>query len=531
MAAMAATAAVATALSATALSAAAAGPEASASASATVDPGPVPRAVCGPGSNPETGRQGRVPAEEIENGRAAQGYRCNTELVGQYPPAGTAGTGGFKVLRYVDEAGHECAFYDTALIAPLNAATARERLTGVYVLDMTDPARPVRTATLLSPAMQSPHESLALSMRRGLLVAVMGNPFFLPGQVEVYDVRRDCRTPSLLSSFPAGLLGHESGFAPDGLTYYAASLWSGTLTAVDLADPSNPRTVWVGAYNSHGLSISEDGTRAYLAAKPGLVILDTSEVQHRKSNPSVRVISTLTWDTVSTPQVTIPVTISGHPYVIEMDEYASGDNVGAARVIDIADETSPVVIANIRLEVNMAANRASQAGDPGLSTDRYTGHYCEVPTRVDPGVLACTFIQSGLRLIDIRDPHHPKEVAYFNAPGGGFATSPCSPTGTCAMSSVAFVPERSELWYSDGNRGFYVVRVTNGGWPRQPEANPAVAGGTMDEVPARRGPSKDRPGDLPATGGRDQHRDRWAAGLAVAAMVAVLVRRASSRPR
>ena len=36
---------------------------------------------------------------------------------------------------------------------------------------MTDPAKPVRTATLQTPAMQSPHESLRLNVARGLLVA------------------------------------------------------------------------------------------------------------------------------------------------------------------------------------------------------------------------------------------------------------------------------------------------------------------------------------------------------------------------
>src|SRR5690349_23497605 len=31
-------------------------------------------------------------------------------------------------------------------------------------------------------------------------------------------------------------------------------------------------------------------------------------------------------------------------------------------------------------------------------------------------ILACTFILSGLRVFDIRDPYHPKELAYYNAP-------------------------------------------------------------------------------------------------------------------
>src|SRR5205807_6442067 len=80
-----------------------------------VDPGPTPRAQCGPGSKPETAAQGRVPASDVANGRAAQGYTCNTELLSHY-----GRNGGYRVHRYVDGAGHECAFYDSTLLFPTN---------------------------------------------------------------------------------------------------------------------------------------------------------------------------------------------------------------------------------------------------------------------------------------------------------------------------------------------------------------------------------------------------------------------------
>src|SRR6185503_6544259 len=128
-------------------------------------PAATPRAQCGAASRPAPGLQGRVPAG------ADQGYTCNTTLVGH---EGTAG--GFKVLRFVDKAGHECAYYDTTLIFPLQA-TGNDQPTGAAVLDMSNPAKPVRTETLVTPAMQTPHESLLLSEKRGLLAAVMGNAF------------------------------------------------------------------------------------------------------------------------------------------------------------------------------------------------------------------------------------------------------------------------------------------------------------------------------------------------------------------
>ncbi len=205
---------------------------------------------------------------------------------------------------------------------------------------------------------------------------------------------------------------------------------------------------------------------------------------------------------MSTPQITIPVTMAGHPFLVEMDEFADGDKVGAARIIDLADETKPQVVSNIKLEVNLAENAPSQAGDPGATTplQGYAGHYCSVPKRQDPGVLACTFILSGLRLFDIRDPYASKEIAYFNAPmDSDTPTRPAATPGSnYAMSSASFVPERGEIWYSDGHRGFFNVRVTNGVWPFF-EANQAL----QEPAPAPTGTSQEGPERrrlLPATG-------------------------------
>ncbi len=431
-----------------------------------------PRASCGPGSRPETGIQGRVSAEDHESGRAAEGYTCNTELVGSFTIPNEVGhVGGYKVERYVDAAGHECAYYDTTALFPSNVFGTEA---GVNVLDMSDPSNPVRTERLVTPAMLSPHESLLLNQQRGLLVAVLANPVFLPGVVDVYDLTQDCRHPVLKASAPVGILGHESGMAPDGRTYYVASLFAPTLNAVDISDPSLPRSAWIGDYMSHGLSISDDGNRAYLAANTdsgaGLIILDTSEVQARVPNPTVREVARLTWESISTPQITIPITIGGHPYLVEMDEFVNGlTDVGAGRIIDIGDETQPKVISNLRLAVHQPENFPAQANDPGNTDPElrtqfqgYAGHYCNVPQRKDPGIVACSMLLSGLRVFDIRDPFKPREIAYFNAP---VQPSVLTNNANHVFSSPAFVPERGEIWYSDANSGFYAVRLTNGVWP------------------------------------------------------------------
>ncbi len=434
-----------------------------------------PKANCGPGSRPETGLQGRVSVEDHDSGRAAEGFTCNTELVGSYTVPNAIGTvGGFKVQRYIDSQGQECAYYDTTLLYPTNAADANA---GVNVLDMSNPEQPVLAGQLLTPAMLTPHESVVLSQESGVLAAVSGTLAFYPGNVDVYDLSADCTNPQLRSSGPLGFLGHESGMPLDGKTFYSASPGTPTLTAVDVSNPLLPIPLWTGPYYSHGLSLSDDGNRAYVAAGQGagLLILDTSEIQARVANPQVREISRLTWDNITIPQNAIPFTRNGHPYLVEIDEYSSdtagggvsnhGSIVGAGRIIDISDETAPFVVSELRLEVHQPENRDLIADDPGARTaaQGYAGHYCNIPSSVDPDIVACSMIVSGLRIFDIRDPLHPREVAYFNAPVSPRLT-PYFKASNWAMSSPAFAPERKEIWYSDGFSGFYVVRVTNDVW-------------------------------------------------------------------
>ncbi|HWL65021.1 MAG TPA: hypothetical protein VNP73_03515, partial [Actinomycetota bacterium] len=181
--------------------------------------------------------------------------------------------------------------------------------------------------------------------------------------------------------------------------------------------------------------------------------------------PVLEFVSHLTWKTVSIPQTAIPITIKGHPYVVEVDEFGGEYAVGAGRVIDIANEKKPFVTSNLRLEVNNPdAQLGEQADDPGASSalQGYDAHYCSVPKREDPGIVACSFIVSGLRVFDITDPYHPKEIAYFNkAPEPNAA----GPRGSYAMSGPAFAEKRREIWYSDGYSGFYNVKITNGVWP------------------------------------------------------------------
>ena len=80
----------------------------------------------------------------------------------------------------------------------------------------------------------------------------------------------------------------------------------------------------------------------------------------------------------------------------------------------------------------------------------------------NPKVVACSMILSGLRIFDISRLGRPREVGYFNRPLTG--TRPDNPTasGAFAMSQPAFDVRRHSVWYTDGNTGFFAVRLVNG---------------------------------------------------------------------
>jgi hypothetical protein len=435
-----------------------------------------PRAQCGPGSKPEPGIQGRVP-----EGSATNGLWCNATLV-----AHQGSTGGFRTWRYVDTHGRECAFYDTALLFPLNAFNPGGSSLGVAVLDMSDPSHPVQTDTLTELPMLSPHESVNLNAKRGLLAAVNGNPATYPGIVSIYDVHDDCRHPVLQSTSPVARLGHESGFSVDGKTFYATTTAFQGITAIDVTNPKTPHAIWQGNVTSHGMSLSDDGNRAYIADPTGhnMLILDVSQIQARKPNPQAKEISRLTWAPYSIPQNAMPFTSGGHPYVLEFDEYTEStlnpsgdpDGVGAGRIVDIADESKPHVVSDLRLQVDQPADHHAAASDPGGygSPQGYAAHYCSMPTRVDPTLVACSFIASGLRVFDISDVNAPKEVAYFVAPTKA-AFENRNEASNFAMSQPSFVPERREVWFMDGVSGFYVLRLPESVW--SPAATRAAVGG------------------------------------------------------
>jgi hypothetical protein len=472
----------------------------------------VPPAHCGPGSVPEHGVQGEVPLKDRHDGRSQLGYRCNLVLLGQHQGQGA----GWQNAWY----GH-CDYYDTKTGEDPsrfpNGNGNVQKVRGVQVLDVSNPRHPHLTTHLDTPAMDGPWESMKVNQKRGLLAGVGG--FGVDGEgplyFDVYDVKHDCEHPKLLSSTPVNaVIGHEGNWAPDGKTYYSGT--SPQSSAIDVTDPRNPRLVTFFPGSGHGLGVSPDGKLLYgcasaggqAAADPtdpataesgsGLIVTDVSEIQDRRAAPVTTPVGHVFWSDGGVCQHFIPVFYGKKAFVVGVDEGAGaccgnpgtpgldvgGDPAGAARLIDVADPANPKIVSVLRLAIQTPKyydrNQADIAGD-GLFG--YEAHYCAVDRQYNPTAVACGYFQSGIRVFDIRDPFHPREIAYFNPPaqatkhgtlngsehdGGSTNSQPPNDTTDWCTSQIRFYTALNgthELWAQCQDNGFMTLKFTNHSYP------------------------------------------------------------------
>ncbi len=365
---------------------------------------------CAPTDKPETALQGQVPITERSNGRSTQGYNCNLTRVGQFQGEGST---------WVNASDDTCAYMATAF-----AGNATKRLHGVQVIDVSDTRNPRYVKSLNSPAFnQGTWETLKVHSGRKLLAGVSVGPIEHVLFFDIYDISGDCKNPRWLNpvgnklALPPNFIGHEGNFSPDGRTYWATGANSGSITAIDISDPTQPRMLLTTSslYPNHGMGFSDDGKRMYLtsASPAGIIILDISDIQERKALPQIRTISTTNWNDGDISQHAIPVSYGGVPHLIVVDEFGTG----GTRILNIADERKPTIISHLRLAIQLPENaqqRRNDLGNNGLFG--YEAHYCTVNQAIDPTRLACGYFQSGVRLFDISNPLKPREIAYYNPP-------------------------------------------------------------------------------------------------------------------
>lgn len=462
----------------------------------------VPRASCGSTDRTEAVQGEATLAERYAPG-PAKAYQCNLELIGQSKGEGS----GFGLITF-----ENCAYYSTY-------RNLKMQHPGVAVLDVSDSRHPHVTTYLETPAMLAANESMAIDSTHKILIANEQQGVIF----DIYDLSVDCRHPILKRSISLPRVqSHAGTFSADGRTFYGASDneylcntcgGNGTndpaapppsaVFALDVTDPTRPHVIatWIPPnknWLTHSVSVSRDGTRAYVvlwrpqddgarASNPnGLVILDIADVKARKANPQFRLVSTLFWDDTHFSQFAVPVEINEKPYLIWTD--ISGtiglanpppnglcsshkSTYGFARIVDIGVESHPQTVSRLMLEVSSPANCSKVIHEPTLPFG-YGSEACDVNNPNKATMLACGYYEAGLRVFDIRDPVHPKEIAYYKPPPTRMEAHLATPFQTFFPTfdkdhnvDWVIVPrfhnKGEEIWFNSFDNGFQVVRFTD----------------------------------------------------------------------
>jgi hypothetical protein len=461
--------------------------------------GPVPKAECGPADRTESGLQGQTTSFERASGDSELGYNCNLELVGQFRGEGAFSQDG---PSYFDHCAYMATENDPHQAHP-----------GIVVIDVSDPRHPRPTEYLAeTKAGLNPHENNKVNEARGLLGLAQSNgPNFA-----VYDLSDDCAHPILASTFDVPhSSGHMGGWAEDGKTYYIGQSFrgvNGILPIIDVTDPFNAKWLlnwtFTGDGRPHDLSTNKKGTRMY-AGQPGtfgaapnnssfgpdgLVILDVSDIQFRRPNPQIRIVSKLFWNDQGQVEQMLPFSSHGRSYIISTDESGGQAGVGGlpaacargaspygySNVIDITDETNPRIVSKLMLEIHDPKNCTKFLGEPpelGGGILDYSTERCAVDRPNDPTMAACGSRGTGTRIYDIRDPLHPAEIAYWKGPAPRTAFLPGSGSWSPGVDRTVekqaglprFVKARAadgkgrelNLWLVGDANGFQVLRFTD----------------------------------------------------------------------
>ena len=482
----------------------------------------VAKAHCGAGDTQETGLQGQVPLSAQVGG--FKGFNCNLQQISATPSARGEGLFGMFALMH-DKAGHTCGYTSGAfndsfgmsvvdLTDPKSAVeTAVLNTPGVIQTGESLRVHEPRGLLVANYYNNSPG---ATDVTHGFDVYDVGtdcrHPQLLATTTNLTFPTAGLKTRPGVTLQPIDrTYGHEGWFAPDGLTYYEGDNALAMIHAVDITDPTKPTVLDTYQHpafpaatlaGTHGGSTSADGNRTYpveMGFSPtapggmvpqtgewhgGYTVVDTSEIQARKPGGKMKFLAESIARDIVFSQATIPVTIGGNKYVILSGEAGGGQisktgikSACAAGVIPFShsqlyymgDELNPKLINKTMLEVQDPKNCSQIMPEIDANPDPigflYDVHHCAVDNRDNATTLACGYFYGGIRVFDIRDPQHFKEIAYYVPP---------VKTGKpkwCAAPPILDVKTSSVYsWCAD--TGVVALKFTNGVWPFPESATP-----------------------------------------------------------
>jgi len=323
-----------------------------------------------------------------------------------------------------------------------------------------DPSAPRRLATLEVPTGTHSHKVRAAN--GVMLVNREAQPANRPapefhGGLGVFDVSNP-RAPREIAFWRSGGAGVHR-FTFDGRYAYISPELDGyvgnIVMILDLEDPRRPREVgrwwmpgqWVAGGETPAWSGRAHrchhpirlGTRLYVSYwHGGFVILDIED----PATP--RLVSRLDWSppfpAPTHTTLPIPFPLRGRRVLVVTDEDVAKLAPGPPSflwLVDITDETRPVPFASFQVD-----------GVDGAPQPEFTG--CHQPCEEVRGTeIPVAWFAHGLRIVDIADPHAPREVASF---------VPAVPEGQERVcSNDVCVDARGLIYLIDRGRGLHIL--------------------------------------------------------------------------
>ena len=333
--------------------------------------------------------------------------------------------------------------------------------TGIY--DVRDPKRPRELARIEIPAGMHAHKvrvgnGLMVVNREFLGEKADGSGDGMAGGIGIYDIADPARPREIHHWETAGKGVHRFDF--DGRYAYLSPTVAGyvgnIMMILDLGDPARPREVsrwWMpGQWTDGGESPSWKGTahrchhplrqgdRLYVSYwHGGFVILDIADMRRPRFVSGLDWSPPFPWPTHTA--LPIPFTIRGRKLLVVADEDVARLTADAFPsflwLVDITEETRPTPFASFQL--------AEIDGSPQPS---FTG--CHQPCEIVTGSeIPTAWFAHGLKIVDIAQPHAPRQVASYMPP---------VPNGSDRVQSNDVTVDRDgRLYLLDRKRGFWIL--------------------------------------------------------------------------
>jgi hypothetical protein len=353
---------------------------------------------------------------------------------------------------------------DLAAVGIQPCDPSRSSFAGLALYDVSDPSRPKELGRLATGVARGVHELGVAQRADGRLLALAAVPGSFArsngakGDLRVVDVS-DPRHPTELADWdvrrdgPAALRA-QLGAREDVFDHSAwpfahgtklfASWWAAGVVFLDISDPTRPR--WIGRTSY------KQGDRAQAAHSGWFNRDETLFVQNDET--------------------------------LGVNPKASGETWTYQRIWDTHDLAHPKLVSSFATEA------AAPGADGRIGTD---GIYSVHNAVVDGTLEYASWYSDGVRVVDLADPAHPREVGYFVPPAGGTAPDGVqAPGGGTSFPLVWGVyPANNLVFASEMGSGLWIFRYRPAGSSAAPPGSNAL------DQSARQAPSSSRSGGLP----------------------------------